>query len=250
MFKNLVNGTFYLRFMVDKILYIIDQKNKKKIKELKNCFKGKPIVVVGNGPSLNYTPLERIKYPCIGMNKINLIFKRTDWRPWCIIAANGLVVNQNKDFFNKTDINLFLPTKAKYLGIRNRENVIFNYETKREEFIEDTEKGFGAGYTVTYSALQLAYYLGANPVYLIGVDHSFKYEGKANDIKIHEGDDLNHFDPDYFKGQLWGLPDLDSSEKAYLLADKMFKKDGRKIFDATINGKLENFKKIINEILE
>jgi hypothetical protein len=247
----MVEMSKYLRFILDKILYSIDRNNYSKILNIKDSFKDQPIVIVGNGPSLNFTPLEKIKYPCIGMNKINLIFKKTNWRPWGIIVANGLVLRQNKDFFNSTNINLFIPTKSKYLGIKNRDNVIYNYETKKCEFIKDIENGLGAGYTVTYGALQLAYYLGANPIYLVGVDHSFKYEGKANDIKRFEGDDVNHFDPEYFKGQLWGIPDLDSSEKAYKLADEMFKNDGRKIYDATINGKLDIFEKIdLHNILE
>lgn len=251
MINKIVKISTLLRFKIDKILYKIDKKNIENLNGLKDNFKNKPLVIVGNGPSLNNTPLDQIKYPCIGMNKIDLIFKKSNWRPWCIIVVNGLVIRQNKNFFNSTNIPLFIPTKGKYLGIKKRKNVNYIHETRKKEFKKNVANGFGAGYTVTYSAMQLAYYLGANPVYLIGVDHSFKHDGKANDIQTYEGQDVNHFDPNYFKNQLWGIPDLDSSEKAYKLADECFKADGRSIYDATIGGKLDIFKKVdIQEILK
>lgn len=251
MINKLVNISTSLRFKIDKILYYIDKKNIDKLYKLKNIYKDKPLVIVGNGPSLNNTPLDQIKYPCIGMNKIDLIFKKTNWRPWCIIVVNGLVIRQNSNFFNSTNIKLFIPTKGKYLGIKKRKNVNYINETRKREFIKNITRGFGAGYTVTYSAMQLAYHLGANPVYLIGVDHNFQHKGNANDIKTYEGEDVNHFDPNYFKNQLWGIPDLDSSEKAYKLADECFKADGRTIYDATLGGKLDIFEKVdIQEILK
>jgi hypothetical protein len=249
--NTLVNLTSSIRLLLDKIIYRLDKNNISKLRDLEGLFKDKPLVIVGNGPSLNKVPLEKIKFPCIGMNKINLIFKRTKWRPWCIISINGLVVNQNKEYFNTTDLKLFLPVKSRYLGIKKRENIFFTYETKNETFVANISDGLGAGHTVTYSALQLAYYLGANPVYLIGVDHSFSYDGKANDIQIQSGDDKNHFDPEYFKNKLWGIPDLQSSERAYKNADMIYKNSGRIIYDATIDGKLDIFeKKSIDHILE
>lgn len=40
------------------------------------------------------------------------------------------------------------------------------------------------------------------------------------------------------------MPDLDRSEEAYGAAKRAFEADGRKIYDATIGGKLEVFEKI------
>jgi len=39
------------------------------------------IWIVGTGPSLNQTPLDRIKEESVGLNRIHLIFGRTTWRP-------------------------------------------------------------------------------------------------------------------------------------------------------------------------
>ncbi len=60
-----------------------------------------------------------------------------------------------------------------------------------------------------------------------------------------EGDDPNHFHPGYFgKGFRWQLPDLDTSEVAYAMARQAYEKDGRRIVDATIGGKLTIFPKV------
>ena len=85
-------------------------------------------------------------------------------------------------------------------------------------------------------------------IIIFGVDHYFKSKGRANKIVVSQSDDENHFSPDYFgKGMMWGLPDLEGSEYVYQLADIAFKKENRKIYDATINGKLDIFEKITLE---
>ena len=49
------------------------------------------------------------------------------------------------------------------------------------------------GSTVTYTALQLAYFMGCDPVILIGVDHNFTTPGQPNVTVVSSGDDPNHF---------------------------------------------------------
>ena len=80
---------------------------------------------------------------------------------------------------------------------------------------------------------------------MVGINHSFKADGPAHDIARRAGPDVNHFDPNYFKaGTYWGLPDLDGSEKAYATARRAIEGVGRRVFDATIDGKLTVFPKI------
>ena len=84
------------------------------------------------------------------------------------------------------------------------------------------------------------------------MDHNYKgHSAKKSISKIEkfEGDDLNHFDPNYFKGNLWGTPNLFISEFGYKIARVFSEKNGVNIYDCTINGKCEIFeKKPINEI--
>jgi hypothetical protein len=104
---------------------------------------------------------------------------------------------------------------------------------------------FWEGATVTYVCLQLAYCMGFEEVILIGVDHDFNTKGRANQTIISAGDDPNHFSTEYFgEGFQWQLPDLETSEKAYQLANEVYRSNGRRILDATIDGKLTVFPKV------
>ena len=113
------------------------------------------------------------------------------------------------------------------------------------KFASDVRGRLWEGATVTYVALQLAYYMGFQTAYLIGVDHSFTTKGKPNTTIVSQGDDPNHFNPGYFgKGFRWQLPDLDTSEQAYAMARQAYEADGRKVIDATVGGKLTVFPKV------
>jgi hypothetical protein len=60
-----------------------------------------------------------------------------------------------------------------------------------------------------------------------------------------QGADPDHFSPSYFgKGFRWQLPDLEGSERGYRLARQAFEKDGRRVVDATLGGKLTVFPKV------
>ena len=94
-------------------------------------------------------------------------------------------------------------------------------------------------------AIQLAFYMGFKEVVLIGVDHSYKFEGQPHAAVVSTGDDPNHFNDQYFgKGFKWHLPDLEGSEMSYRVADFVYKQNGRRIIDATVGGKLQVFPKV------
>nr|MBC8332753.1 hypothetical protein [Anaerolineae bacterium] len=113
------------------------------------------------------------------------------------------------------------------------------------KFAVDARGRLWEGATVTYACLQLAYHMGFDEAILIGVDHSFASKGQPNATVVSGGDDPNHFDPRYFgKGFRWQLPDLDTSEQAYLMARHAFESAGRRVLDATIGGQLTVFPKI------
>jgi len=111
-------------------------------------------------------------------------------------------------------------------------------------FSDTIEKPIYEGVTVTFVALQLAYYMGFKRVFLVGVDHNFKQTGNPHEKQVMEGDDPNHFDPNYFAGKEWHLADLKGSELSYHLANYAYHRTGRKVYDATVGGKLEIFDKI------
>lgn len=249
MFFRFVQLIRPLRYGVDKIFYMRSRNaiHREKLHQIKGKYRGKPMLIVGNGPSLNKTPLGDFNgIAAIGMNKINLLFDRVDWRPSLILSSNPLVVKQNQDFFAGTDIPVFLSWKNRWLiGAEARNSVNYYLQINTQEFSKDISLGIGAGATITFAAMQFAHYMGANPVILFGIDHSFATKGPANKVVISKEDDASHFDPNYFgKGVWWQLPDLVFSERAYCRAKQAFKEDNRIIYDATIDGKLQVFDKI------
>jgi len=103
--------------------------------------------------------------------------------------------------------------------------------------------------TVTYVALQLAYWMGFSKVILIGVDHNFVTKGEAHKAIASTGDDPNHFTGGYFgKGFKWNLPDLETSELAYRMADYAYHRADREIVDCTVGGKCPIFRKSTLEV--
>ena len=106
------------------------------------------------------------------------------------------------------------------------------------------------GGTVTYLCMQLAYYMGFSEVYLIGLDHSYVIPKDAilsnnNTEILFTSDDPNHFNKDYFgEGKRWKDPQVDRMERAYRKAKVYFKRDFRKIYNATPGGKLEVFERV------
>lgn len=207
----------------------------------KNRYAGERAIIVCNGPSLNEIDLSLLKGTfTFGLNKINLLFHRDDFRPDCIVAVNPLVIQQNANFFNETQIPLFLDSFAATRRIVSfRRNVCYLHSGPRG-FAQDCSVSVAQGHTVTYVAMQLAFHMGFKSVSLIGCDHSFAVEGPPNKTVKAEGADQSHFDPSYFSdGAKWQLPDLAESEAAYSMAKEIYSANQRKLVNSTIGGKLE-----------
>jgi uncharacterized Rossmann fold enzyme len=234
------------RYALDGLIYRWSNKSSK-LRMLRNHCSGEPLLIVGSGPSLLHTPLEEMQsVTSIGMNKIDLLFSKTLWRPSIIVCQNTMVVRQHAESFAKSSIPVFIAHKTRwFLRRQSRSMINFFHIRGTPSFSRDLMRGVGYGHTVTYTALQFAWYMGANPVILVGIDHSFKSTGKPLEYERMKTHDVNHFAPDYFKqGQLWGVPDLNGSEEDYRAAQIAFRADGREVLDATVGGKLDVFPRI------
>jgi hypothetical protein len=226
----------------------------KYFKSIKNKYIGRKAVILCNGPSLNgvdFDLLSKSDVFTIGLNKINLLFDKTSFRPDMIVSINKLVIEQNKDFFNSTNIDIVLDSSMSEL-FKPKSNINYIYSLPYQlKFSGDMTGAVCQGYTVTYVALQLAFHLGFSEVTLVGCDHHFVTKGSPN-VKVKSGEeDLNHFSKDYFsKGMEWQLPDLLGSEIHYKLANEFYKASGRKLYNSTEGGELEIFERItLNDFL-
>ena len=213
-----------------------------------NIHSGEDCFIVGNGPSLNKMNLEKLNdYHVFGMNKIHLIFEKQDLKLSYHVTVNELVIEQIEKELNE---NVYgCPSFISYYASKEKKykNPLIHKIFSRGpiwSFYSSLMGPISEGYTVTYVAMQIAYFMGFRNVYLVGVDHNFQQKGKANEEQKFKGNDVNHFHPDYFKNMQWHLADLEGNEASYALAKHQYHANGREIYDATIDGKLNIYQKI------
>jgi hypothetical protein len=157
-----------------------------RIAALKDTCLGKRICLVGNGASLRAKDLERIQangITTMACNFITKLFDSTEWRPdyYCCVESSAVILN--KDFI------LNHPTKGKFIKYMHQKEMecvfdnppddllLFHYyvNVDTEEYNdlgEDISKQFGNRYTVMYTMLKIAMYMGFAEILLIGVDNT------------------------------------------------------------------------------
>lgn len=243
---NIVKEQFkVLKHDVDYINWYFSERQR--FDRFNNIHEGEDCFIIGNGPSLKKMDLAPLNnYYTFGLNKIYLLFEKTKLDLSYVACVNPLVIAQAEEDIKKHfQCPVFLSyrsSKGLYKDVPNVYRLMTN--NGPWSFYPDVRKGISEGYTVTYVAMQIAFYMGFKRVFLIGVDHNFKQTGKSNETQMHKGEDENHFHPDYFKGMQWHLADLEGNEASYALAKHQFHAAGREIIDCTVDGKLTIYPKM------
>lgn len=243
--------------------------NKQKIRNLHNKYKGNRCFIIGNGPSLNNLDITKLNYEYTFA--VNGIFYKTDemgFRPFFYVVEDQHVIRDNKarisEFVTRENGIKFLPSRFRPLFLNSKGETFYlnmnrgfyddlssYYETPR--FSVDVSSNIYCGQSVTIVNLQLAYYLGFETVYMIGMDFNYSLP-KSTIVDGHTylstEDDVNHFHPDYFgKGKKWHDPKLDNVLKCYKLCKLMYELDNRKIINATPGGNLNIFDRVAFDTL-
>jgi hypothetical protein len=195
-------------------------------------------IIAGNGPSLRDVPRPFLdSHPSFGSNRCYL---PGGYIPDYYVVVNNLLIEQFhieiaaihcKAKFVKAQYAHLIPGA---IPIRSIPQHIFS---------TDPAQGIYEGYTVTFAAMQLAYWMGFDTILLVGCDHNYQQEGKPNQQQKMAGDDPNHFNPKYFSESFWNLADLEKMTASYELARDAYEKDGRKIINLTPNSKLNVFER-------
>ena len=222
----------------------------RRLSEMKDLHQGKRAFIVGNGPSLRQTDLSKLKNEItFGMNRVYLAFPEWGFSTTYLCVTNDLVAEQFVDDISALMIPKFIAWRSHRhfepeMPLSKIPTFVYTSYTG-PRFSGDVRGRVWEGATVTNLALQLAYHMGIEKAILIGVDHNFASKGDANQSVVSQGDDQNHFLPNYFgKGVKWQLPDLDTSEVGYTFAREAYRKAGRQVLDATVGGKLTVFPKV------
>ncbi|MCS4198111.1 hypothetical protein [Salinibacter ruber] len=174
--------------------------SKKDISEFKSLHSGDRVFIIGNGPSLKKTPMNKMKKETtIAMNRINLLFGETTWRPdyyiyydiaygkknvskktlehveKCIEQSRHSFLPENsKDIFgDRSDISYFVPKNIsrnlKRENLKVKERAIKKDEIEKIWSTRVDEKIYNFGSTIS-AAGQLAAYMGFEQIFFVGTD--------------------------------------------------------------------------------
>lgn len=194
-------------------------------------------MLVCNGPSLNQTDFSLIRNETsMGLNKIFLGFKRLKFYPRYYVAINKKVIEQSAEQIRGLNCIRFIKNLGAVNPVPESALTYIIEPLSEQRFHQNLSEGFFEGFTVTFAALQIAFYMGFSCVAIVGMDHRYEFQGNPNDETRLEGADPNHFDPGYFGNQTWDNPDLANSEHFYAMAREVFETAGRRIVDCTIGG--------------
>lgn len=210
-------------------------------------------LIVCNGPSLKKEDLEALAHlPSIASNKISLIFDKTLWRPSVYTIADALLAFklQRKHY---EGFPLVLSPDYTHSMIRSssklawktyyRENQL-DISMAGQDIHDPIEVGFFRPNTITVSQIQLAMWLGAENIYIIGCDHSYAEERHEHSAKLNHGAVSNHFDPGYrAKGEIVNSAAIGKMESDYDYVEKLARKNRIRIFNISRNTALTTFER-------
>jgi hypothetical protein len=253
MISKIKRKAFFLKKMLSNQLWYKTtdgRKNVIKLERLRNSFSGNRCFIMGNGPSLLNCDLTLLKNEVtIASNAQYLIWDQMGFVPTFLSVEDRLVAEDRRHELNaiRTTTKLFPIDLSQFLGYDSNTiylNFIRDYKPF-PQFSDDFAKRVYWGGTVSMLNLQLAYFLGCNPIYLIGFDHSYKVPSKIKGCVItSEHDDENHIHPDYFgKGYRWHDPNVARMEQAYQ-ERRFLESRNVTVINATVGGQLEVFKRV------
>ena len=202
-------------------------------------------VILANGPSLNSTPLHLLEGEItIGLNRVHLLEDRFGLTPSYVVVSD--VISQLQ-YIPDQLAAIPVPKFVNWNGRHHVKGEKFYYfkTTFHPRFSTNFAKAVYGGHSVTFAALQLAYFMGFTRVILVGKDHSYAASGVPTAPVISTGRERNHFAPGYYDpGELWRVPDYKGEELAYRMARDVFAAEGRRVMDATVGGRLAVFEKV------
>ena len=221
---------------------------------LKNAYAGQRAFLIGNGPSLNQTPLHLLDGEAtMCFNRFDLMLDRLPWRPTFYTVIDDRVLLDTVDIVNRLAAlsdHAFFPDIHPYcVDFRDR---IDKQPNVHWLFLDKTDFSDRLPYcaiakTVANVGIQILVYLGFTEIYLVGVDMSYSVPKSARrenvrDLTATEDDDESHFDPRYFgKGRKFHVPMLDETFIKFREARTFCEQRGVQVVNSTVGGKLEEF---------
>lgn len=258
-----------------------------KLEKLKNIRKGKKCVIVGNGPSMRFSDLDRLhelRIDTFGSNRIVDVLNKTSWRPTylCVMDPAFLIgvsstVSVGEYLYSIKDedfliilndcLRTYIPEdmltwKKLYLVSCNLAEL---YSTRQLPFSENIPLYVSDLGSVTQFCIQVACYMGYEEIYLYGMDNSFvKYYDDDGAFKVNRhqsmhpkgmktniDDTVSDVIPKskFEAYKLGGFADLRKNNYGYRVCNEYANKHGIHIYNVTRGGALEIFeRKLFDEV--
>ena len=219
----------------------------KSLKKYKNIHNGKRCFIIATGPSLTISDLQLLKKEyTFGMNSIVKKYDETDFRPTYYGIQDHIVYKAIEEDILKwysNSENVFIADRIKWhFKIGKKWNIFplnMSYHAykrwfKNEDFVKFSDDIFRrvySGFSITYSLIEIAIYMGFKEIYLIGADCNFNVNRQLHFVE-------------------YGVVDLsiDTARErniaGYIVAKKYAEKNKVKIFNATRGGALEVFERV------
>lgn len=248
-------------------LAIIDRNILNRIKIFKNIHKDKICFVVGNGPSLRVSDMEKIGQSgiiALTSNFFHQCYDKTDYRSEYHFWGDRVLIRElAKDRSYLLNLlancrNLFTTADSdfnKYQNEPEMTNLVFFRKkmdalSSEPNFSADCFEGAYAGGTITYYMLQIAVYMGFKNIYLLGVDHTSSQELLPDGNITRHSEIQDHASMFGAYKMHWSPSPLYLTESAYRSAKRYCDSHGIKIYNATRGGRLEVFPRVnIDDIL-
>lgn len=239
------------------------KKNDEGLAKLKDIHAGRRAFVIGNGPSLRISDLDRLKDEItFASNKIWLAFDRTDWRPTYYNMCDEVVARNNKEKIMQSDFNKILAHSVRKYLWEDSQALFVNPKRSKDDQSDlvgwDLVRGTMAGHSVVNLGLKIAWYMGIREVYIIGCDHNFIVPDSKtgerimhNEVIVSVGE-RNHFHPDYRpEGETWTVPKLDTIAQEFAFAASVYEQTGGTIKNASRFSKLDVLERVnFDDIVE
>ena len=252
-----INDRFYHVALdsLEKEMQFVDQLcpgNSARYKALAGIHKEESCVIVGNGPSLCMKDLERLRQAGIttfASNRIYLSFSEIAWRPTYFICQDFEMLQQHwEEMSHLEGYTCLFPHSILYEfhKVTRQTNAIF-YPLKYKDpypiwFSCNQDKAIHEGMTVTFSAMQIAAFMGFSKIYLLGVDFDYPFIINEQGQAVLDRSQQTHFSSDYYdKNEVIYQPNLVASLQAYQAAKEYADTHDIEIYNATRGGKLEVF---------
>lgn len=232
-----------------------------RIRELAGKYGNRRCFILGNGPSLQHMDLSRLKDEItIGSNGIYRLFEQWGFHTTFFTMEDVAQIEDRRHELTdvKGPIRIFGLDNSYCVSERDDTlfaNVIRYSHPFEKKWWKSYYPGFSIdfssavylGSTVTYLNLQLAFYLGCNPVYIIGVDHDYgplpklfppgKIEITEEVLALLES---LHCVKGYHKlGGKIGVPYVKEQEQAFRKAKEVYTAWGRELYNAGLQSKLD-----------